>query len=101
MPDNALDFCDNGAKVFGTVRHRDVHQFFDRATIREVVVHGTHIIEAISVRNELVIGPFLGQLFHPAMEKAHHRRRFDQSFSLQLKNDLQHSMGAGMLRTHV
>ena len=65
------------------------------------VVHRTHVIEAVGVRNELMIRAFFSQLFYTAVEKAHHRGRFDQPLAFQLEDDFQHAVRAGVLRPHI
>ena len=101
MADDALDLPHDGAKIFGTLRYGDVHQFLDRPAIGKVVVHGADIIQAVRVRDELMIGPVLGQFFHPPVQEAHDGDRLDDPLPFQLEDDLQHPMRAGVLRAHV
>jgi len=53
------------------------------------------------MRNELMIGSFLRQLFDAAMQETHDRRGLHQPFPFQLKNDLEHAVRAGVLGAHV
>ena len=80
MTDDALDFCDDGTQVVRTVRNGDVHELFDCATVGKVVVHGADIVEPIRMRNKLMVGAVLGQLFHTAVQEPHDRRGLHQPF---------------------
>ena len=101
VSDDALDLSHDGAQVLGPFRHREVHEFLDRPAIGEVVIHRADVIQTVGVRDELVIGAVLGQLLDPPVEVAHDGSGLDDPLSLQLEDDLQDAMGAGMLRTHV
>ena len=101
MADDPLHFGDDGAQVFGAIRHRDVHELFNRTAVGEVVVHGTHVVEPVRVRNELMVGAFLGELFDSAVQETHDGRGFNETLAFQFQNHLQHAVRARMLRSHV
>ena len=101
MANNALNLRDNRSQILGPFRDGHIHQLLNRPTVCKIIVHGTDIIQPIGVRNELVVGTVLRELFHSSVEEPHHRSGFDDPLAFQLKDNLQHPMRAGVLRTHI
>ena len=69
MADDPLDLRHDRAQVFRAVRHGDIHEFFDRAAVRKIVVHRADVVEPVGVRNKLVVGAVLRELFHTAVQE--------------------------------
>src|SRR5207237_7040162 len=101
MADDPLDLRHDGAQELSPLRHRNVHQLLDRATIGEVVVHRADIIQPVRVGDELMVGAIFRQLLYPSMQKSHDRRGLDNPLSFQFQNYFQDAVSARVLRAHV
>ena len=101
MADDPLDLRHDRAQIFCAVRHGDIHEFFDRAAVRKIVVHRTDIVEPVGMGNKLVIGAVFRELLHTAVQISQHGGRLDEAFTFQFEDHFQHPMGGGVLGTHV
>ena len=70
MAGDALKLSENCTDHSGAQRSFHSQKFFDRFAIAEAVAHGCHIIHAVDVWGELLIGAILCYFLHATMKVA-------------------------------
>jgi len=76
-------------------------QFFHRAGIGDVVGKGGQVVKAVGVGDELVVLDGLPDLFHAAVQVAHHRIAANDLFTIEFQHQPQHAVGGGVGGAHV
>ncbi len=98
---DAAEFSHDHADIFCAFGNLDLHQFFDRGHITEVIAHRVEVIEAVSVGNDLQIGVAFADLVVIAMQVAHDRLEADDGLAVQLDSHTQYTVSGWMMRPHV
>ena len=91
----------NDACHLGPGGQLKAHQLFNRTSIGNVVGQWCHVIQSVGVGNELIPSHVFGNFLVPPMEIADIRIHFCNHLPIQLKNETQNSVGAGMGRPNV
>ena len=98
---NALKLHQDHTQGLGARRHIQVNQFLDRHTIRQVVAHRVHVIEAVGHHFGLLIGLGFHVLFDAGVQETDIGNAVDDDLAIQLQQQAQHAVRGGMLRAHV
>src|SRR5215472_7330526 len=101
MTDDAKQLRHHYPDYLPARRYFNASQFFKSGEVGEVVHHSAKVVDAVGVRNVGVPALAFSHLLGAAMMKTDFRHRINNDFSVQLQHDAQHTMGAGMLRTHI
>ena len=82
-------------------RDGPAHELLDRERVGDVVGQRGEVIEPVRVGHELVVGHVLGDFFVAAMEVADVGHGLGDDLAVELEQDAQHAVGAGVGRPHV
>ena len=75
--------------------------FLDRQAVAQAVGDRGHVIHAVHVRRELLIGAVFADLLHAAMQIADDALGAVDLLAVQLQDHAQHAVSGRVLRTHV
>jgi len=101
MARDAEELRHHDANDLHTVGDIDPSQLLHGKNIRQVVHHAAEIVDAIGVGNVRMPGLPLTHFLRTSMVKADLRHRVDDFFPVELEDDSQHAMRAGMLGPYV
>ena len=98
---DALQLRQGRPHVSGAAGDLQVHEFFDRQDVGQVVAQGRQVIEAVREHDDLVVRAVLGKLLDAAVQEADVGARVDDGLSVELEDDAQNAVRARMLRAQV
>ena len=82
-------------------RRFHVQQLLDRQAIAQPVRDRRHVVHAVHVRRELLVGAVLANLLNAAVQVSDHALRAQHLFAIELEDDAQHAVRGRVLRAHV
>jgi hypothetical protein len=97
MAGDAKDLRQHDPDDLRARRYVDASELFDRQAVGEIVHHAAEIVDAIGVGKEGVPRLPFRHLFGAAVVEADVGYRVDDAFSVELKNDAQDAVSAGVL----
>ena len=92
---------DDDADVLGALRHFEAGQALDRQGVRPVGGHRREVVHPVGQDGALDVGAGLAELLGGAVEVAHDRLDADDGLAVELHDEAEHPVGAGVLRPHV
>lgn len=101
VADDAEDLGEHDADDLRPRRYVDPGQLLDGEAVREVVHHAAEVVDAIGVGHERVPRLALGHLLGAAVVKADVGHGIDDALAVELQDDPQDAVRAGVLRTDV
>ena len=82
-------------------RRFHVQQLFHGQAVAQAVRDGRHVVHAVHVGVEHLVGAVLGDLFHPSMQVADDALGPHHLFSVEFQNHAQHAVRGRVLWTHI
>ena len=101
MTGNAEQLAHHHSDHLGAVRHVDAGQLLHRQDVGQVVHHPAEVIDAVGVGNERVPRLALAHLLGAPVVKADLGQAVDDLLAVELQDDADDPVGAGMLRADV
>src|SRR5215470_8486517 len=102
MAGNALQLRHEHADKVQTCREvREPHELFYGQYIAQLLAHSADIVHAVSIGDHLGIGHRFSVFFKAAMQIPDMRSNVLHQLSVQRELQPQHTMGTGMLRSHL
>ena len=101
MAGDAVQLGEDHAHRLRPRRRFDVEQLLDRQAVAQAVGDRGHVIHAVHIGGELLIGAVFADLLHPAVQVADDALGAVDFLAVELQDHAQHAVGGRMLRTHV
>ena len=101
MRGDALQFGHQHAQHIRPFGNFCLHQFFDGETVDEIVADVVEVVESIRHHQCFDVGLRLHVLFNTGMQKANVRDSANNGLTVELDDESQHAVCAGMLRSHI
>ena len=101
MAEDAPHFRIQHPDQAGAARHFHPGQLFDGQTPGMFLIHRSHVIQPVKIRQVLQIGPAFHQLFGATVQQADMRVAALQDLAVQLQHKTQHTMRGRVLRAEV
>jgi hypothetical protein len=96
----AREFGENDADVFGAFRDREACELFHCDRVGPVVRHRAHVVETIGVRHRTEVAGVLANLLVIAVKVTEHGFEFHDAFAVQRDDHPKNAMGGGMVWAH-
>ena len=96
---NSHHFRRNHADILSTERHFYARQFFNRHTVSHAVAHTRQIIQAVGIRNCLIVSSAFQQLFNAAVQITDFGVGMNAGFAVHFHQKTQNTVGTGVLRS--
>ncbi len=100
MAGDAGQFGQDDANDLRPRRRLDAQQLLDRQDVAQIVGHRRQVVHPVGHDQRLGVGLGLHVLFDAGVQEADIRGQIDDGFAVQLHQQAQHAVGAGMLRPH-
>ncbi len=101
MADDAGQFGQDHAQVFGALRRADSHQGFHREDVAEIVAQRGDVIQAVGERNVAGEGVAFADFLVAAVQVPHDRFEVDHILAVQQRGDAKDAVRGRVLRAEI
>ena len=98
--DQAGEFSDYDAKVFGPFGNLDFKEFFRAQGIGPIIGHAAQVIQAVCKRHGHRVGDVFGDFLVIAVQVSENRFQIDHGFPVEFQVHSEYTVGGGVVGTH-